>query len=171
MQCLPGATFQQDNVRPHMTRVSQDCLRTVTTHPWSARSPDMSPIEHIWDNLGRIITFIGRCDVISPEALKNHFKPKVIFYSIDGRILGKYVKLATFGFTFFSWNTRGNLIALGDYFGEVTVLDGFNYRKMTSYQELENIESQNLVIYKVKQHTSRDGSPNWELCMFYFNLS
>ncbi|GFY63812.1 WD repeat-containing protein WRAP73 [Trichonephila inaurata madagascariensis] len=91
-------------------------------------------------------------------------EPKVIFYSIDGRILGKYVKLAMFGFTFFSWNTHGNLIALGDYFGEVTVLDGFNYRKMTSYQELENIESQNLVIYKVKQHTSRNGSPNWELC-------
>ncbi|GFX36617.1 transposable element Tcb2 transposase [Trichonephila clavipes] len=36
-----------------MARVSQDCLRTVTTLPWLARSPDLSPIEHIWDNLGR----------------------------------------------------------------------------------------------------------------------
>ncbi|GFV57641.1 transposable element Tcb1 transposase [Trichonephila clavipes] len=31
----------------------QDCLCTVTTLPWPARSPDVSPIEHIWDPLGR----------------------------------------------------------------------------------------------------------------------
>ncbi|GFV46659.1 transposable element Tcb2 transposase [Trichonephila clavipes] len=35
------------------TQVSQDCLCTVTTLPWLARSPDLSPIEHIWDHLGR----------------------------------------------------------------------------------------------------------------------
>ncbi|GFX43119.1 transposable element Tcb2 transposase [Trichonephila clavipes] len=48
----PGAIFQQNNARPHTARVSQDCLRTVTTLPWHARPPDLSPIEHIWDNLG-----------------------------------------------------------------------------------------------------------------------
>ncbi|GFV65882.1 transposable element Tcb2 transposase [Trichonephila clavipes] len=53
MQRLPGAIFQQDNVRSHTARVSQDCLRTVTTLPWPARSPDFSPIKHIWDHLGR----------------------------------------------------------------------------------------------------------------------
>ncbi|GFW22075.1 transposable element Tcb2 transposase [Trichonephila clavipes] len=53
MQRLPGAIFQQDNARPHTARVSQDCLRTVTTLPWPTRSPDLSPIEHIWDHLGR----------------------------------------------------------------------------------------------------------------------
>ncbi|GFU89058.1 transposable element Tcb2 transposase [Trichonephila clavipes] len=53
MQRLSGAIFQQDNARPHTTRVSQDCLRTVTTLPSPARSPDLSPIEHIWDQLGR----------------------------------------------------------------------------------------------------------------------
>ncbi|GFW32845.1 transposable element Tcb2 transposase [Trichonephila clavipes] len=31
MQWLPGANFQQNNARPHMARMSQDCLRTVTT--------------------------------------------------------------------------------------------------------------------------------------------
>ncbi|KFM75597.1 Transposable element Tcb2 transposase, partial [Stegodyphus mimosarum] len=36
MQRLPGAIFQQDNARPHTARVSQDCLRTVTTLPWPA---------------------------------------------------------------------------------------------------------------------------------------
>ncbi|GFW06615.1 transposable element Tcb2 transposase [Trichonephila clavipes] len=35
-----------------MARVSQDCLHTVTTLPWPARSPDLSPIEYIWDHLG-----------------------------------------------------------------------------------------------------------------------
>ncbi|GFU72948.1 transposable element Tcb1 transposase [Trichonephila clavipes] len=31
MKRLSGAIFQQDNARPHTARVSQDCLRTVTT--------------------------------------------------------------------------------------------------------------------------------------------
>ncbi|GFT32310.1 transposable element Tcb2 transposase [Trichonephila clavipes] len=53
MQRLPGAIFQQDNARLHTARVSQDCLRTVTTLPWNARSPYLTPIEHIWDHLGR----------------------------------------------------------------------------------------------------------------------
>ncbi|GFS84398.1 transposable element Tcb2 transposase [Trichonephila clavipes] len=51
MQRLPGAIFQPDNARPHVARVSQDCLRTVTILPWPARSPALSPIEPIWDHL------------------------------------------------------------------------------------------------------------------------
>ncbi|GFW45328.1 transposable element Tcb2 transposase [Trichonephila clavipes] len=53
MQRLPGAIFQQDKVRPHTARVSQDCLHTVTTLSWPARSPYLSLIEHIWDHLRR----------------------------------------------------------------------------------------------------------------------
>ncbi|GFW89308.1 transposable element Tcb1 transposase [Trichonephila clavipes] len=49
---LAGAIFQQDNARLHPARVSEDCLRTVTTLLWPARSLDLSPIEHIWDYLG-----------------------------------------------------------------------------------------------------------------------
>ncbi|GFU52480.1 transposable element Tcb2 transposase [Trichonephila clavipes] len=52
MQRLQGANFQQDNARPHTARKSQDYLRTVTTLPWRARSPDLSSIKHIWDHLG-----------------------------------------------------------------------------------------------------------------------
>ncbi|GFU85467.1 transposable element Tcb2 transposase [Trichonephila clavipes] len=52
-QRLPGVIFQQDNARPHTARVSQDCLRTVTTIPWPACSPELSPIEHICDHLGQ----------------------------------------------------------------------------------------------------------------------
>ncbi|GFT17983.1 transposable element Tcb2 transposase [Trichonephila clavipes] len=54
-QRLPGAIFQQDNARPHTARVSQDCLRTVTALPWPARSPDLSPIEYIWDDWGWLV--------------------------------------------------------------------------------------------------------------------
>ncbi|GFS64880.1 transposable element Tcb2 transposase [Trichonephila clavipes] len=52
MQRLSGVIFQQDNARPHKARVSQDCLCTITTHPWPFQSLDLSPIEHIWDHLG-----------------------------------------------------------------------------------------------------------------------
>ncbi|GFV47903.1 transposable element Tcb2 transposase [Trichonephila clavipes] len=52
MQQLPEAIFQQDNARPHTSGVSQDCLSTVPTFPWPARSTDLSLIEHIWDHLG-----------------------------------------------------------------------------------------------------------------------
>ncbi|GFS95005.1 transposable element Tcb2 transposase [Trichonephila clavipes] len=50
---LPGAIFQQDNTRPHTARVAQDFLRHFQTFPWAARSPDSSPVEHVWDQLKR----------------------------------------------------------------------------------------------------------------------
>ncbi|GFX44461.1 transposable element Tcb2 transposase [Trichonephila clavipes] len=42
MQRLPEAIFQQDNAWRHTARVSQECLLTVTSLPWPARSPDVS---------------------------------------------------------------------------------------------------------------------------------
>ncbi|GFT52249.1 transposable element Tcb2 transposase [Trichonephila clavipes] len=48
----PRAIFQQDNARPpHTARVALDCLRQFQTLPWSARSHDLSPVEHVWDQL------------------------------------------------------------------------------------------------------------------------
>ncbi|GFY31339.1 transposable element Tc1 transposase [Trichonephila clavipes] len=44
---LPGAIFQQDNARPHTARVAQNFLRHFQTLPWPARSPDLSPVEHV----------------------------------------------------------------------------------------------------------------------------
>ncbi|GFU45362.1 transposable element Tcb2 transposase [Trichonephila clavipes] len=39
--------------RHHSASVSQDYRRTATTLPWPVRPPDLSPVEHIWDDLGR----------------------------------------------------------------------------------------------------------------------
>ena len=47
--------FQHDNARFHVTRVCQDFLKQnhIRVLPWPALSPDLSPIEHLWDELGR----------------------------------------------------------------------------------------------------------------------
>ncbi|GFX24790.1 transposable element Tcb1 transposase [Trichonephila clavipes] len=53
LQGLPNAIFQQNNARPHTSRISQHALRGVQMLPWPAYSPDLSPIEHVWDVIGR----------------------------------------------------------------------------------------------------------------------
>ncbi|GFV22971.1 DDE_3 domain-containing protein [Trichonephila clavipes] len=53
LNSLPGATFQQDNARPHTPRVSQDFLRHFQILAWPARSSDLSPVDHVWDQLKR----------------------------------------------------------------------------------------------------------------------
>lgn len=52
-----GLTFQQDNARPHVARICNDFLyaNNVDVLPWPAFSPDLSPIEHLWDKLDRRI--------------------------------------------------------------------------------------------------------------------
>ncbi|GFS88527.1 transposable element Tcb2 transposase [Trichonephila clavipes] len=50
---LSGAIFQQDNAHPHTARVAQDFLHHFQTLPRPARSPDWSPLEHVWNQLKR----------------------------------------------------------------------------------------------------------------------
>lgn len=51
----PGMIFQQDNARPHTARITRQYLQgmEISVLPWPAMSPDLSPIEHVWDAIDR----------------------------------------------------------------------------------------------------------------------
>ena len=59
--------LQQDNARPHTARVTQDFLQRhgIPLLPHPARSPDLNPIEHFWDEIGRQLQ--GRQQMLQTE--------------------------------------------------------------------------------------------------------
>ncbi|GFW45285.1 transposable element Tcb2 transposase [Trichonephila clavipes] len=68
-----------------MARVSQDYLHSVTTLPWPARSPDLFPIEHIWDHLGQRVGHPTSLNEL--EARPNHIRPHLTISKWDGGTL------------------------------------------------------------------------------------
>ncbi|GFW81956.1 hypothetical protein TNCV_770851 [Trichonephila clavipes] len=45
----PQLIFLHDNARPFTERDAINFLVIHQTLPWSAKSPDLSPIQHVWD--------------------------------------------------------------------------------------------------------------------------
>jgi transposase len=47
--------FQQDKARPQTARVTMEYLEqnNINVLPWSSKSPDLNPIEHLWDQLDK----------------------------------------------------------------------------------------------------------------------
>ena len=62
--------YQQDNARPHSARITTAFLgdQNVNVLPWPAFSPDLSPIEHLWDQIGRRV-FDGRRIILNKDQL------------------------------------------------------------------------------------------------------
>ena len=64
--------LQQDNVRPHTAQVTQRYMYlkkvNVNVLPWPANSPELNPIEHILDVLGRRV---HRRHLLNVQNLRN----------------------------------------------------------------------------------------------------
>ncbi|GFV90612.1 DDE_3 domain-containing protein [Trichonephila clavipes] len=61
--------FMDDNAHPHRANILGECLQSddITRMDWPAYSPDLNPIDHVWDMLGRQIAARQPTPTFLPE--------------------------------------------------------------------------------------------------------
>ncbi|GFV34080.1 uncharacterized protein TNCV_4121771 [Trichonephila clavipes] len=69
LQGLLGAIFQQDNAHLHVAKPVLDFCpaQRMQLLSWPAYSPDMSPIEHVWELVGRRLARVPRSAISNDE--------------------------------------------------------------------------------------------------------
>ena len=92
------AILMYDNARPRVARICRHFLNrnNVNVLPWPAVSPDMNPIKHIWDYLGRKVR--ARGNVHNLKDLENALIQE--WNNIPNVVIRRYVR-----------STRGRLAA------------------------------------------------------------
>ena len=81
-----GFIFMHDNARPHTARVVREYLADseISVMDWPARSPDLNPIEHIWDHMGKR----AREAVNPPQNLQElRLEINQIWHNIDQQLI------------------------------------------------------------------------------------
>ncbi|GFV57278.1 transposable element Tcb1 transposase [Trichonephila clavipes] len=73
-----------DNARPHRAKIVDECLQMedITRMDWPAHSPDLNPIEHVCDMLGRRIAARQPPPTCLPELRRHCLMSGVIFPKI-----------------------------------------------------------------------------------------
>ena len=84
------AILMHDNARLHVARICRQLLNrnNVNVLPWSAVSPDMNPVEHIWDYLGRKVR--ARGNVHNLKDLENASVQE--WNNIPNNVIRRYVR-------------------------------------------------------------------------------
>jgi len=84
-------TLQQDGARQHTARVTQQFLTQHNTNDnvldWAAMSPDMSPIEHVWDELKRRVYARAQ-----PPVNVNHEAVIEVWKNISQQLISNFVR-------------------------------------------------------------------------------
>ncbi|MBJ5547136.1 transposase [Salmonella enterica subsp. enterica serovar Derby] len=75
-----------DNARLHRTRAVHELLESedIARMDWLAYSPDLNPIEHVWD-------VMGRCLAVRPHPLKNVHQLKRALREEQARVPQEFI--------------------------------------------------------------------------------
>ncbi|KFM75422.1 Transposable element Tcb1 transposase, partial [Stegodyphus mimosarum] len=87
LQELPNAIFQQHNARPRNDRICQHALQGIQMLPWPPCSPDLSPIEPVWDVIGRHLQTLSCIQMLPWPLYSPDLSPIEHVWDVIGRRL------------------------------------------------------------------------------------